>query len=59
MYYFDQIKSSKVDLPLFIIENIDYSYTPGYTLAMGILNKNSIGHLLRTSREYFRPPPKF
>ena len=57
MYYFDQIKSSKVDLPLFIIENIDYSYTPGYTLAMDILKKNSIGHLLRTSREYFRPPP--
>ena len=36
---------------------MDYSYTPGYTLAMGILNKNCIGHLLRTSREYFRPPP--
>ena len=36
---------------------MDYSYTPGYTLAMGILNKNCIGHLLRISREYFRPPP--
>ena len=23
-----------------------------------ILHKNSIGHLLRTSRDYFRPPPK-
>ena len=22
-----------------------------------ILHKNSIGHLLRTSRDYFRPPP--
>ena len=33
MYYFDQIKSYKV--LLFIIKNIDYSYTPGYTLAMG------------------------
>ena len=22
-----------------------------------ILNKNSIGHLLRTSRDFFRPPP--
>ena len=24
-----------------------------------ILHKNSIGHLLRTSQDYFRPPPKF
>ena len=33
MYYFDQIKSQKVSL--FIIKNIDYSYTlAGYTLAM-------------------------
>ena len=23
-----------------------------------ILHKNSIGHLLRTSQDYFRPPPK-
>ena len=23
-----------------------------------ILHKNSIGHLLRTSRDYFRPPPQ-
>ena len=23
-----------------------------------ILHKNSIGHLLRTSQDYFRPPPQ-
>ena len=33
MHYFDQIKFEKV--PLFIRKNIEYSYTPGYTFAMG------------------------
>ena len=33
MCYFDQIKSKQV--PLFIIKNTDYSYTPGYTVAIG------------------------
>ena len=29
MHYFDRLSFKKV--PLFIIKNIDYSYTPGYT----------------------------
>ena len=40
------------------IKNIDYCYTPGFTFAIGILNKNRIGHLLRTLRNYFRPFPQ-
>ena len=31
---FISFKSDK-KVPLFIIKNTDYSYTPGYTLAMG------------------------
>ena len=31
MYYFDQIKK----VPLLIIKNNYYSYTPGYTFAIG------------------------
>ena len=31
------IRFSLKKVPLFIIKNVDYSYTPGYTLAMGNL----------------------
>ena len=34
----------------------DYAYAPR-TCCYYILNKNSMGHLLRTSLDYFRPPP--
>ena len=34
MYYFDQIRSLK-KYNYLLQKNIDYSYTPGYTLAMG------------------------
>ena len=52
---------------------MNYSYTPGCTLAMCyllpekhalvdkfyyIFHKNSMGHLLWISRDYFYPPPK-
>ena len=33
MYYFDQIKFLKSTIIYY--KNIDYSYTPGYTLVMG------------------------
>ena len=53
-----------------MIKYIDYSYTPGYSLAVDYfapreilktcsshnLYKNSIDHLLTTSRDYYRPP---
>ena len=37
VYYFDHINLKNVSL--FIIKYIDYSYTPGYTLALGYFSR--------------------
>ena len=56
MYYFDQIKSKKSTIIYY--KNIDYSYTPGYTIAISYFAPRVKTYSYRTSRDYFAPPPK-